>query len=173
MGFSISIITLLQLIISNTAVIRNEIPLKEVNKTLIHLCKYESDKGRLLHHHNKNNTWDVGYCMNHKGVSKHMPNIPSRKQSIKEGLKELKLWRKVHNKYCVHLYNNKKVCHIKKNKRKIGVKNCNRKHVWYSHYNHGYRVLKNNYSFKVKCYIDNNNKKCSKKEWNKTKVDYD
>ena len=50
------------------------------------VCRYESDSGKYLAHHNENKTWDVGYCQNHRKKSSKQPAIPSDDDSIKEGI---------------------------------------------------------------------------------------
>lgn len=129
------------------------------------ICRYESDSGRILVHKNKNGSWDVGYCMNHRKKSKNIPKIPSRASSIREAAKELAYWERQHNKYCVKLYEEKGKCGIYTRGKWRGVKDCWRPHFWWAHYNWGYRVLQNNYGHKVQCFIDNKFKKCDKNRW--------
>jgi hypothetical protein len=136
------------------------------------VCRYESDSGRIKHYKNNNGTWDVGLCMNHRKKSKKRPKIPGDVASVTEAAKELVMWRKVHNKYCVKHYNKTKTCGVIRRGKFRGVKNCTRNHHWFHHYNSGNRVLKNNYGNKVYCFMKNNNKKCSEKKWKKMKKEF-
>jgi hypothetical protein len=133
------------------------------------ICRYESDSGRRLRYKNKNGTWDVGFCMNHRPRSKQPPRIPSRRASIKEAARELAYWKRQHNRFCVHRYRKTGTCGSYKYGKWRGVKNCWRPHAWWGHYNWGFRVSKRRYDKKVKCFIDNGFKKCRKRQWRSTK----
>ena len=122
------------------------------------ICRYESDSGRDKLHHNRNGSWDVGYCqINRLKKTKKPPRIPSDKFSLREGAKALAYWKKQHEHFCVYK--------LKKTGKCGGMKNCRRNHAWFGHYNWGFRVLKNSYDKKVQCFIDNGLKKCKKTQW--------
>lgn len=141
-------------------------------KLLEGICKYESDSGRVKHHKNRNGSWDVGLCQNHRGKSTKRPRIPSDIDSVEEAAEELAYWKKAHNKFCVKHYNKTGKCGYVKHGKFRGVKDCTRNHHWFSHYNHGFRVLSNNYDSKVHCFMNNNFKKCSSKKWKTMKKDF-
>lgn len=140
-------------------------------KLLEAVCRYESDHGRVLKYKNKNGTWDVGFCMNHRGKSKFAPKIPSPQASIEEAAKELAYWKKHHTKYCVHLLENKGVCGTVKHGKWRGINNCRKPHHWFHHYNSGFRVLRNYYGSKVYCLSKNGFKKCQVAEWKRLRKD--
>ena len=124
------------------------------------LCRYESGNGRKKIHHNKKGSWDVGLCQNHRSKrTNKRPRIPSDKDSIREGAKELAYWKKQHQRFCIEGLANTGSCGP--------VKNCRRNHGWFGHYNWGFRVLSNHYDQKVQCFINNGFKKCEKREWKK------
>jgi len=128
------------------------------------ICRYESGSGRSKLHHNKNGTWDVGYCQNHR-YAKQQPRIPTNRRSIREAAGELAYWKRKHQKICVELVRDTGKCYYVRYGKRRGVRNCKRPHPWWEHYNHGYRVLRNNYGKKVQCSINNNFKKCKEKQW--------
>ena len=138
-------------------------------KVLEGICRYESDSGRLKVNHNRNGSWDVGFCQNHRGVSKRQPKIPADQASIREASKEAQYWHRQHERFCINHYAETGECGSVIYGKWRGVKNCQRPHFWWSHYNHGFRVLKNNYDRKVACFIKNGFKKCSKQEWKQIK----
>jgi hypothetical protein len=123
------------------------------------ICRYESAGGRILSHQNKNGTWDVGYCMNHRRKTLKRPRIPSKQRSVNEAAYELSKWQAAHKKYCLKLLQEKGHCGP--------MKWCQRPHPWWEHYNHGYRVLKNGYAKRVQCFINKGFKRCKRKEWRK------
>lgn len=132
------------------------------------ICRYESNSGRKLTHHNKNGTWDVGYCQNHRySTSDKHPRIPSTKASVKEAAKEIKYWKRQHEKFCVKMKTNTGRCGSIRGKKWVGIKNCHRPHPFWVHYNHGFRVLRNNYAQKVQCFMNNKNRMCKKNQWKK------
>jgi hypothetical protein len=131
------------------------------------ICRFESGHGRFKYHKNRNGSWDVGLCQNHRGVSENRPAIPANHISVKEAAKELAYWKREHNKYCVALYSASGACGKTINGKWRGVKNCHRPHPYWSHYNHGYRVLRNGYAKRVACFMLSGLRKCSKQEWKK------
>jgi hypothetical protein len=134
------------------------------------ICLYESGGRAQQAHRNRNGTWDVGYCQNHRRRSAEAPRIPSKRASIWEGARELAKWKRVHNKLCVKHYQATGTCgNYSRDGRFRGVKNCHRPHLWFGHYNWGYRILKNNYDRKVSCLINNNFKRCKEEQWRKVK----
>lgn len=145
-----------------------------VDSTILEgICRYESDSGRVKHHQNKNGTWDVGYCQNHLYYTgDEVPEIPSDRKSAKKAAKELKYWKHQHKRFCVDMVKETGECGFSSGKKWIGVKNCKKPHHYFSHYNHGFRVLSNNYGHKVYCFVENGFNRCSKEEWRKLKKDY-
>lgn len=141
------------------------------NKILNGVCAYESDNGRILHHKNRNGSWDVGFCMNHRGDSEERPPIPSKEASYKEAEKELRYWKRMHFKFCVHHYLLTGECGEVKHGKWRGVKNCQRKHSWWSHYNTGFRVFgRDRYGARVACFIKSGFKKCSQEKVQQTRL---
>lgn len=136
-------------------------------KLLEGICKYESDSGRVKHYKNRNGSWDVGLCQNHRKKSAKRPKVPNDIDSVAEAAEELAYWRKAHNKFCVKHYKKTGQCGYVRYGKFRGVKNCTRNHFWWEHYNHGFRVLKNEYGRKAKCFMEKGNKKCKEKEWKK------
>jgi len=131
------------------------------------VCRFESGNGKFLTHHNRNGTWDVGYCQNHRYFSgnKH-PRVPTVLQSVKEAAKELKYWKKQHNRFCVKLRKETGKCGFTRGSKWIGIKNCQRKHHWYHHYNSGFKGnISSGYGDRVHCFIKNKFKRCTKKQW--------
>lgn len=141
-------------------------------KILESICRYESDSGRIKHHKNKNGTWDIGLCQNHRKKSKRRPKMPSDIDSVAEAAEELAYWYRAHRKFCVKLYQKTGRCGNISGGKFRGVKNCTRNHHWFHHYNSGFRVLLNDYGNKVYCYMNNNFKKCSKKKWKRMKRNF-
>lgn len=141
----------------------------KVNPVILEgICRYESNHGQFKVHHNRNGTWDVGYCQNHRyDRGDNPPPIPGDRASIQEAARELKYWRKQHQKFCVDLYQSTGQCGKRRRRKWRGMKNCHRPHPWWGHYNWGFRVLKNNYDKKVQCFIDNGFKRCKEKKWRK------
>jgi len=130
------------------------------------ICRYESGNGSKKWHRNKNKSWDIGFCQNHRTTtSDTRPKMPSDKASVREAARELLYWEKQHTKFCVKLYSSTGKCGYKKYGKWRGIKNCHRPHPWWGHYNWGFRVLKNNYDKKVQCFINNGFKKCKRKLW--------
>jgi hypothetical protein len=132
------------------------------------ICRYESGNGFFKHHHNKNGTWDVGFCQNHryyKGDKK--PKIPTNADSIKEAAKELQYWHRHHERFCVHTLKATGKCGYTSGGKFRGMKNFKRPHPWWEHYNHGFRVLTNRYGKKVQCFINGGFKRCKKNQWRK------
>jgi len=129
------------------------------------ICRYESGNGRKKYHRNKNGSWDVGFCQNHRRKRKRRPRIPTDKASITEAARELRYWKKQHNKFCNVLYSKTKRCGSILYGKWRGVKNCWRPHPWWAHYNWGFRILRNNYDKKVQCFINNKFQKCKKTQW--------
>jgi len=132
------------------------------------ICRHESGNGMFKHHHNKNGTWDVGFCQNHRYTkSKKKPRIPTNAQSIREAAKELQYWHRQHERFCVHTLATTGKCGVVKHGKFRGIKNCKRPHPWWEHYNHGFRVLTNQYGKKAQCAMNNDFKRCKKKQWSK------
>ena len=152
-----------------TRIFKKEAAKSDIDPNVLEgICRYESASGVFKQHRNRNGTWDVGFCQNHrytKGVLP--PNIPSNSQSISEAAKELKYWRKQHKHFCVHTLKLTGKCGYNKYGKFRGIKNCKRPHPWWQHYNHGFRVLTNNYGKKVQCAINNKFKRCKEKQWSK------
>lgn len=150
-----------------SSVFKAQAKAKKVNPVVLEgICRYESGNGRVKHHHNKNGTWDVGFCQNHRYSTKDTaPAIPTNEESVKEAAVELSYWAKQHERFCVKMVEETGECGFQGAKKWIGVKNCKKPHPWWSHYNHGFRVLNNDYAQKVQCFIDNNFKKCKKNQW--------
>lgn len=141
------------------------------NKILNGVCAYESDHGRILYHKNRNGSWDVGFCMNHRGPSDERPPIPSKRASYKEAERELRYWKKMHSKFCVRHYLLTGTCGEVKYGKWRGVRNCQRKHSWWSHYNTGFRVFsKDRYGARVACFIKSGFKKCSQEKVEQTRL---
>lgn len=124
------------------------------------ICRYESDHGRVLAHQNKNGSWDVGFCQNHRPKSNTRPPIPTITESIFEAAEELAYWKHQHTRFCVKMYNRRETCGFRKYGSWHGIKRCWRDHSYIAHYNHGFRVLANNYGRKVLCLMNNNFQKC-------------
>jgi hypothetical protein len=98
--------------------------------------------------------------------------MPNDVDSVAEAAEELAYWYKAHNKFCVRLHKKTGRCGTVKYGKFRGVKNCTRRHHWFHHYNSGFRVLSNDYSSKVYCYMNNNHKKCNNKKWKKMKNNF-
>jgi len=133
------------------------------------ICRYESDSGRVKVHRNKNGSWDVGYCQNHRGKTKKQPPIPRNQSSVNEAAKELQYWYTQHQRFCVDLYKETKKCGVVRHGKWRGVKRCHKPHFWWAHYNHGFRVLSNKYDYKVNCFIKNGFKRCHPRKWGQVK----
>ena len=129
------------------------------------VCRYETDSGRVKVHHNRNGSWDVGYCQNHRKVSKRQPRIPKDQASVNEAAKELRYWARQHKRFCVDMVRETNKCGKVIHGKWRGIRNCKRPHYWFIHYNHGFRVNKDTYDKKVACFIENGFKKCPKKRW--------
>lgn len=124
------------------------------------ICRYESDSGRIKLHRNKNGSWDVGYCQKNYGKKRQKkPKVPHDKVSLRQGAKALVYWKRQHERFCVRRLTKTGKCGA--------VKGCRRSHAWFGHYNWGFRVLKNGYDKKIRCFIDNGFKKCKRKVWRK------
>lgn len=124
------------------------------------ICRYETDSGRVLVHHNRNGSWDVGYCQNHRPPSSRRPPIPNQIDSIFEAAGELAYWKRQHRRFCVHMLNKRGTCGKVIYGKWRGITSCRRDHKWFSHYNWGFRVLRNGYDRGVKCFIKKGFEKC-------------
>ena len=126
------------------------------------ICRYESDNGRILFYRNKNGSFDVGFCMNNRRMGEP-ETIPTKKQSIKEAAKELKYWKRQHERFCVKMLIETGKCGFTSSSgRWHGIKNCKRPHPWWAHYNWGFRTSNNGYDRRVMCFMKNGFKKCKK-----------
>jgi len=149
-----------------TADFQYEAAKRGINPTVLAgICHYESDFGRVKVNKNKNGTWDVGYCQNNTKRLRYVPKVPSDQVSVQKAAKELRYWKRQHNRFCVHLRKRTGKCGKMMYGDWVGIKNCKRPHPWWAHYNWGFRVVRNNYGRRIQCFINSGFKRCSRKKW--------